>query len=182
MSLRPAALLASPDPNEHGNGEMIPVARPRESGTHECTRKKQQGNYSTHTKQYTGFMRGSLCSAHSRGGVSPGRPESNWTCKWKWTIWDTNDEGVEEGESLLHQTTNQSAGPARERVHGGNFWRVSPAHKHKTTPWNSQKTHQTDPNHPPSGERVFVKQREREEERERGSVCMRQTQTELYCF
>lgn len=67
------AFLASADPNDHRNGKMIPVAWPRESGTHECTpirRKKQQGNYSTQTKQHTGIYEKGPYVAHTRGEAS----------------------------------------------------------------------------------------------------------------
>lgn len=67
------AFLASPDPNDHRNVKMIPVGWPGESGTHECTpirRKKQQGNYSTQTKQHTGIYEKGPYVAHTRGEAS----------------------------------------------------------------------------------------------------------------
>lgn len=125
-----------------------------------------------------GFMRGSLCSAHSRGGVSPGRPKSNWTCKWKWTIWDTNDEGVEEGECPLHQTTNQNAGPGSEWVHGGKWGSEEgellkglAGTQTQNNPLNLSKD-TSNRSQPPSQQGMSVCKAERGRKRERKGECL----------
>lgn len=75
--------------------------------------------------------------------------------------------------------TNQRAGGGSEWVHGGKRGSeegelLKGTCKHKTTPLKSQKTHQTEGTaesySPLSRDGVFVKEREREEERW-GGVC-----------
>ncbi len=168
MSLRPAALLASPDPNDHGNGEhMNALGRNNRAITQPTLNSTQdlwEGPCVAHTRGEASLREGPKAIGHAS---ESGPSETQMTRAWR--------------KVKAFFTNHQSE---RRASKGTGSWRVTSegSRRHtntKQTPWNSQKTHQTDPNHPPSGERVFVKQREREEERktERGGECLHETNT-----